>query len=215
MTAPVFLAGHSAGGAHVYQYAYSRIMRGLPVDGIYTLAPARPGDEAIETILARVPVIRALHNGRDIVPRVPVDLKLFNEEYVQPHVLEEIHVPPVPDDPDPLTRWHHADLYAAGARMLQPSGAEAVSLADAADQVVRLYAGAAGWDWINPVDGAYWAMMVMPSGARLAVARGTVTMHDWFDNFDAVQINVMGARMSRGFWSAVEPIQDALDRQLA
>lgn len=215
MTGPVFLAGHSAGGAHVYQYAYSRLMRGLPVDGIYTLAPACPGDEAIGAAELRVPIVRALRNGRDIVPSVPVDIAWLGEQYVQPRPLEEIHQPPVPDDPDPLTRWHHVELYAAGARKLAPSLGAAVSLADAADQVVRLYSDASGWDWINPVDGAYWALKVMPGGGRLLIARGTVTMHDWFDDFDAAQISVMGARMSEGFWSGVEPVQEALDRQLA
>jgi hypothetical protein len=54
----------------------------------------------------------------------------------------------------------------------------------------------------------------MPSGAKLMIRRGTASVHDWLDDFDAIMIPVLGARMSQGFWAGVAPIESALDAQL-
>lgn len=208
----VYICGHSLGAARAYEYAFSRVKRGLRVDGIYALAPPNPGDSAIGAGLAQVPIIRALKNRRDLVPDVPVDMPLIGEEYVQPRPFEEINEPPI----GLPTLWadHSVALYVAGARKLPQYGAS-VALADAADQIARLYQDATGWDWINPVDGDYWAMKIMPNGARLMLARGSVTLRDWLDDFDATMTPVLGAKMSCGFWRGIEPVQDALDAQLS
>jgi hypothetical protein len=34
-------------------------------------------------------------------------------------------------------------------------------------------------------------------------------------DFDAIQIPVLGAQMSRGFWSGVQPVESVMDQQLA
>lgn len=213
MSGEVFIAGHSLGAARAYEYAYSRVMRGLRVDGIYALAPPNPGCAAIGAALAHVPVVTAVKNGRDLVPDVPVDIELLGEQYVQPRPFVEIHEPPAPGDVDFLARWHRTGLYVAGVHKLQATGA-AIELAPAADLVARLYLDADDWDWINPVNGAWWAMRRMPSGARLMIARGSATLLDWLDDFDATMVDVMGARMSAGFWAGIEPVQDMLDAQL-
>lgn len=214
MTGPVYIAGHSLGAARAYEYAYSRVVRGLRVDGIYALAPPNPGCSAIGLALAAIPNVRSIKNGRDLVPDVPVDIEWAGEEYVQPRPFEEINEPPPADDHDFLARWHHIGLYVAGVRKL-PGTDAAIALPDAADQVARLYLDATGWDYIHPVDGSYWAMQTMPSGARLLIPRGSVTLHDWLDDLDAGMVHVLGARMSAGFWAGVVPVQDMLDGWLA
>src|SRR5580692_5534659 len=91
---PVFIAGHSLGGQRAFQYAYSRIKRGLRVDAIYALAPSRPGDKAIGQILwaARAGMtVRSLKNRRDYVPSLPVSIELIGEEFCQPWPLDEIN----------------------------------------------------------------------------------------------------------------------------
>lgn len=218
MTVPIFIAGHSLGGARAFQYAYSRIKRGLRVDGIYALASPNPGDKAIGQILfanRAGMTIRSLKNRRDLVTDVPVDIVLIGEEYVQPWTFDEINEPPVGNDYDPIFADHHIGLYQAGARKVPDNPGVAVSLADAADQIARLYQTDEGWDWINPTNGAYWAMKVMPSGARLMIPRGTVTVREWMQDLDAAQTFVLGAKMSRGFWQGVAAIEPELDRVLA
>jgi hypothetical protein len=212
MPGEVYIGGHSLGAAEAYEYAYSRIKRGLRVDGIYCLAPPRPGDSALaNTLLASVKVARALKNRRDIVPSVPVDIAWMNEEYVQPYPFEEIDEKPATAG---LFADHNVHLYEAGAQKLKPLGVS-VEINAAAVQIARLYAEITGWDWINPVNGRYWAMKVMPSGAKLMIRRGSVTVEDWLADFDAIQIPVMGARVSQGFWAGVAPVESALDQQLA
>jgi pimeloyl-ACP methyl ester carboxylesterase len=212
--APVFIAGHSLGAARAFLYAWSRIKRGLRVDGIYALASPHPGDHTIaETISVSGPIVRSLVNGRDYVPYLPIDLEEIGEEYVpgaQPW--QVINEPPTTPGLK-LDAWHAIALYQAAARKLPPTGG-AVELGDAADEVACLYVDTAGWDWINPVDGAYCAMKVMPTGARLVVFRGTITAHEWLQDFDAVQIQVMGARVSQGFWAGVAAVEDRLDETL-
>jgi hypothetical protein len=149
MTGEVYVGGHSLGAARAYEYAYARVKRGLRVDGIFALAPPNPGDQTIGAALASVPLIRSLKNGRDIVPDIPVDIKWLGEQYVQPRPFEELDERPASNDLDFLARWHHVQLYVAGAKkLMEPGGA--VTLADAADQIARLYADPSGWDWINP-----------------------------------------------------------------
>jgi pimeloyl-ACP methyl ester carboxylesterase len=210
MTGEVYIGGHSLGAAEAYEYAYSRLKRGLRVDGIYCLAPPQPGDSVLAAGLAGVPVVRALHNRRDIVTSVPIDLKWLGEEYVQPRPLEQIDEKPASPG---LFKDHSVLLYAAGAQKLPPLGVS-VEIGPAAAEIARLYVDATGWDWISAVDGLYWAMKVMPSGAKLMIRRGTASVHDWLDDFDAIMIQVMGARVSRGFWAGVESIQLELDAQL-
>jgi hypothetical protein len=212
MTGEVYIGGHSLGGAEAYEYAFSRIKRGLRVDGIYCLAPPRPGDSTLaNTLLASVKVARALKNRRDIVPSVPVDIELLDEEYVQPYPLIEINEKPTTFG---LDADHNIALYVAGAQKLKPLGVS-VEIGEAAIQIARLYTDTTGWDWISTVNGRYWAMIVMPSGAKLMIRRGSVTLRDWLDDFDAVQIPVMGARVSQGFWAGVAPMESVMDQQLA
>lgn len=218
ITAPVFIGGHSLGAAHAFLYAWSRIKRGLPVAGIYALASPNPGDSTIRQTLESHQAINgltvsSLWNGRDYVPGVPIDIELFDEDYARPWADTEIYEVP-PDRPIKLDAWHGIALYQAGAHKLPPSGA-AVELGTGADLIARLYQTADGWDWISPVDGAYWAIKILPNGARLAIARGSVTLADWLDDFDARQIVVMGARVSEGFWRGVAAAQEALDAHLA
>jgi pimeloyl-ACP methyl ester carboxylesterase len=212
MTSEVYIAGHSLGAAEAYEYAFSRIKRGLRVDGIYCLAPPRPGNSVLaNTLLSSVKTARSLKNRRDIVPSVPIDIEWLGEEYVQPYPFEEIdEKPPAPG----LFADHSILLYAAGAQKLKPLGVS-VEIAEAATQIARLYADTTGWDWINPVNGRYWAMKIMPSGAKLMIRRGSVTVEDWLMDFDAIQIPVLGAAVSRGFWSGVQPVESAMDYQLA
>ena len=103
----------------------------------------------------------------------------------------------------------------AGAKKIPDNPGVAITLGDAADQIALLYNTAIGWDWIQPIDGAYWAMRNMPNGAKLMIARGSVTPLDWLCDFDAQEIVVQGAKMSRGFWSGIGPYEDALDAALA
>jgi pimeloyl-ACP methyl ester carboxylesterase len=217
---PVYIGGHSLGGQRTYQYAYSRLTRGLRVDGIYALAPPMPGVGVIgNTFRAHQATmsIRGLWNQRDIVPRVPVDMELLNEEFEQPWTLIETDEPPTAAtrkfiDIDP---YHNIALYVAGAKKIPDDPGVAIKLGDAADLIERLYNTADGWDWINPVNGSYFAMKIMPNGARLMIPRGTQTALEWLQDFDAFQIPVLGARMPRGGWSGVAAVQDQLDAQLA
>lgn len=211
MSGEVYLGGHSMGGAEVYEYAYSRLIRGLRVDGIYALAPAQPGDSVLAAALARVPVIVPLKNRRDIVPSLPIDIAFLDEEYIQPRPLVEINEMPTSGG---IFADHAVSLYLTGALKLPPIGVS-VEIGPAAEQIARLYCDATGWDWINAVDGRYWAMKVMPSGAKLMIRRGTETPLDFLDDFDATMISVLGARMSKGFWAGIQPIEGALDLALA
>lgn len=207
---PIYITGHSLGGSEAYLYAFSRLMRGLRADGVYAFAPARPGDNYIGQCFAAHPevVIQAFRNHRDIVPELPVARKLLHERYEQPILLTEL------DEPggDPF-KDHSSELYLRGALKLPKTNAP-VSAAQAATAVVHLYNTPTGWDWINAIDGQYWAMKVLENGARLLVARGTHVPLDILRDAEVDQVKVMGARVSRGFWKGVESVQDELDAQL-
>ena len=215
---PIFIAGHSLGAARAWEYAYSRLFRGLRVDGVYALAPPRPGNHMISVEISAHSErlsLRSLWNLRDIVPAVPIDLELLNEEFEQPWPTVEITEPPtdpkyIDIDPD-----HNISLYVAGAKKIPDDAGVAITLGDAADQIQRLYQTTDGWDWINAVSGSYFGMKVMPNGAKLMMPRGTITAKEWLMDFDAIQIDVLNARMSRGFWSGIAAVQDELDAQLA
>jgi hypothetical protein len=215
---PTIICGHSLGAARAYLYAFSRIKRGLPVDGVYCLASPRPGDKVIGETFSANMLVRSIKNGADIVPDVPPSIP-FIQEYSQPRPFESIYEPPAAGDDDPLSRWHHIQLYVAGCHKLPlVSGVHdnpAVTLANAADQIQMLYNTDQGWDWINPVSGSYWAMRIMPNGAKVMIARGSITATDWVDDFDAVQETVLGARVSSGFWSGIGSIENELDKALA
>ena len=207
MTAPVWIAGHSLGAARALLYAYARVVRGLRVDGVYALAPPQPGSGAIGLMLARVPVVRAFRNRRDPVPLVPAHVGWLGEDYAQPHELEALNEAPAGGG---LFADHHVGLYVDGINKLATDG----GARDAAAEVARLYVDRDGWDWAHLVDGQYWAMRVMPCGARLMIARGSKTALDWLDDFEAVQVSQFGARVSAGFWAGVGPVLGALDGAL-
>jgi hypothetical protein len=214
LSGAVFLAGHSLGAARAILYGWSRLRRGLRVDGIYAFAPPNPGDRFIgETYglggFSHI-VKRSFKNRRDLVCDVPVDRLTLGEEYVQPWPLEEMN------EPSPgIGPWsdHYMQLYWQGAHKLPLTGA-AIEVAMAADQVANLYRTVEGWTWSNPIDGQVWAMLEMGDRGRLMMARGTQTELDWLDDFDAIQVKVMGARVSEGFWRGVAAVQDQLDAQL-
>jgi pimeloyl-ACP methyl ester carboxylesterase len=214
LSGAVFLAGHSLGAARALLYAWSRLRRGLRVDGVYAFAPPNPGDRFIGETYAlggfSHVVKRSFKNRRDLVCDVPVDRLTLGEEYVQPWPLEEMN------EPSPgIGPWsdHYMQLYWQGAHKLPLTGA-AIEPGAAADQVVALYQGLTGWDWCDPTDGQVWALRNL-NGAKLMIARGSATELDWLDDFDALQTTVMGARVSEGFWRGVAAVQDQLDLQLS
>jgi len=58
-------------------------------------------------------------------------------------------------------------------------------------------------------------MKIMPSGAKLMIRRGSKTGTDWLaEDLDFTQIDVFGAKVSRGFWKSVASVQNQLDAQL-
>ena len=109
-----------------------------------------------------------------------------------------INEPPPITDTDTLARWHHIELYVAGVHKL-PEHNNQLTIAAAVDQVARLYQTPNDWDWIHPIDGRYCAMKKL-GDAKLAIFRGSVTVHDWLDDFEAIQISELGAKVSKGFW---------------
>ena len=217
---PVFIAGHSLGAAEAALYARSRVKRGLRVDGLYMFACPRPGDGRIGADLhGVVPVMRSLKNEGDGVTDVPLDVHVSSLGWDYDDVIpfETFQKPPPLTDflLDPFFAHHHIAHYVAGTYGL-PAGPGAIGVNEAVDQVNRLYDTADGWTWINPVDGFYWAMWTAPTGAKLMIRRGSKTGRDWFgQDFDFGQIDVQGAKVSRGFWSGIEPIENELDAALA
>jgi hypothetical protein len=140
-------------------------------------------------------------------------MAFLDEDYEQPWPLEAIDETPLPGS-DIIFGRHQVCLYEAGCAKL-PQGNGPILLGHAAHEIARLYDDPTNWSWINPVDGLYWAMIKI-NGARLMIRRGSHTRTDWFrEDFNAVEIPVLGARMSRGFWMGVAPVQEKLDAALA
>lgn len=213
----VYIGGHSLGAARACLYAYARLKRGLPVDGLYVFGCPNPGNHVIGLELASLSIFRSVKNRRDLVTDVPVDMELLNEEYVPARVFEECNAVPPSTDPWGPFRDHHIQLYQSGCRTLPIYPNASLSLVDAVDMVANLY----GYDkpkhprtWLHSEDGRYWGMYLMPNGDKFIVARGSTTELDWLDDFDALQVDVMNARMSRGFWDGVGPIMGLLDQAL-
>jgi thioesterase domain-containing protein len=205
--APVYILGHSLGAVRAWQAAWSRVKRGLPVAGVFALAPPNAGDSSIRRTMEAHQAInglvaRSLLNGRDIVPDVPPDMRLFGEEYVQAWDLTEIWQPPAAGAPPSLDPWHAIALYQAGATSLPPVGG-ALELAAAADLIAQLYKQADGWDWAHELNGEYCVGHIASSGARCAIYRGSITELDWRLDFDFSKTTVMGAGLPAGFWRGV------------
>jgi hypothetical protein len=212
--APIFFCGHSLGASRAILAAWSRLKRGLRVDGVYAFAPPNPGDSSIGAEFWKRPTIvtQTLKNRRELVMDVPVDIEFLHEEYDQPWSATEINEYTRGFDTWGPFRDHRKELYVRGAGKISIDAP--VTVAQASELAARIYDTADGWDWINPVDGQWCAIKTMPSGAKLVTYRGSQTEIDWLDDFDACQITVMGSRVSQGFWRGVEASQDAVDAQL-
>lgn len=217
----IFIVGHSLGAAEASLYAYSRVKRGLPVDGVYVFGCPRPGNSALGSALASVPIWRSIRNAcggfpdYDLVTVVPFDIEPVLD-YAQPAPFETIAEPPAPDDPWLLFRYHHSQLYQAGCRKLVATGSgTAVELVEAIDAVQDLYDGTGVWSWTHFVDGEYCAIRTNAAGARMLVFRGSTTELDWMHDLDTMQVELHGAKVSRGFWAGVGPQEAELDAALA
>lgn len=218
MSDEVYIAGHSLGGADALLYAYSRVKRGLRVDGVYAFASPRPGNRAIADGLVASGVL-SVQNADDDVTWVPFDAHAgeMGWDYVDGAPFKVIRQPASWSDflLDPFFCHHHIALYQAGVHAQIAANGYPVGVNEAVDEVARLYDTADGWNWINPVDGLYWAMQRLPNGARLMIRRGSKTGRDWLtEDFDFSQTEVYGAKVSKGFWSGVGPVQDKLDQAL-
>lgn len=219
MSGERYVIGHSRGGAVAYLYAYSRLMRGLRVDGVYAWAPARPGNHVITDQFKGLGLqARAFHNVADPVdpvPDTPLDLPAIDEEYEQPIAFETFKQPSPNGDDWGLLASHHFELYRQGCKNLN-QGTWSLSLNQACDLTARLYADPVhGWDMVIPVEGSYWVTLALPSGGKVAISRGSTTGIDWIDNFKAWQIDRLGARVSAGFWVGVAAVETELDAALA
>jgi len=216
---PVFITGHSLGAARAALYAWSRLRRGLRVDGVYLFGCPHPGDRFVaETyglggLVDKVKKL-SLWNRRDPFPALPIDLEFLGEEYVPAFEHEECNEEPLPLDPWGPFADHHSELYDAAAKRWPKIADAAAQPADASGLVLRLYRTSDGWDWVNPVEHAWCAVQQLPSGAKMGVWRGTADEKDWLDDFDFSQIGVMGARVSEGFWKGVALAGDMMDERL-
>src|ERR1019366_1400307 len=154
MDSPIYIAGHSLGGAETWQYAFSRLKRGLRVDGVYAFASPMPGDNYIGELFAASPgvIFQSVRNNRDPVPGLPINLKTFHERYEQPIKFTEIIEPGAPsENPNLIARWfenhfadHHIDLYIAGVSKLKSIDAP-VSIVEAAQACADLYSNTPPW----------------------------------------------------------------------
>lgn len=215
----VYVTGHSLGGPEAILYAWSRVRRGLPVDGVYVFGCPRPGDAELGVLMSHVPIMRSIRNAcggfpdYDLVTAVPFDIEAFLN-YANCAPFEDIAEPAAPDDPWSLFRYHHSQLYLAGCAKLPPTGSGAnVELMDAIQAVQDLYDGVGPWSWTNFIDGQYCAVRTF-DGAKLAAFRGSATTLDWIRDLDTTQTDLYGAKVSRGFWACPSAVQAALDREL-
>lgn len=222
----VFIAGHSLGAAEACIYAFSRARRGLPVIGVYVFGCPRPGDHTLGAAVASAPVWRSIRNAKpspaffldhDLITDDPPDMPLLDDRYSQMAPFEDCHAPPAGGDPWGPFAWHHIQLYQQGCRALPPTGpGTGVELVEAVDAVADLYNNAGRWDFEHFIDGQYWGGRIMPSGAKLLIARGSVTELDWRHDFESItQTDFLGARVSTGFLAGVVPAGRALDAWLA
>lgn len=215
MTNKVFIVGHSLGGAEAYGYAHSRVRRGLPVTGVYAFEPPNFGNRVVGNVLrAQIPLVIGTKNCRDLVCDVPPENELLLplEEYVQPVPFLPLNKPGA--GLDFLFRDHHIDLIQAGVHAL-PQSTKPPYFDRIIDLVAQLYENDQGWDWINPVDGVYWAMQRLDVDAVALIRRGSKTGKDWLtEDFRFDQRDWYGARASVGFCAGIEPVQDRLDAAL-
>jgi hypothetical protein len=221
MTGAIYIAGHSLGAAEACLAAWSRIRRGLPVAGVYTFGCPRPGNSELGVVLSHVPIWRSIRNDcghlpdYDLVTAVPFDVEAWLD-YAQPAPFEAVAEQPAPNDPWLMFRYHHIELYAAGCAKLPPTGSGAgVELMDAVTAVQDLYDGTGDWTWTHFVDGQYCAIRTFTNGDKLLVFRGSETELDWIHDLETLQLDLFGAKVSRGFWSGPEAVQAAVDAVLA
>jgi Lipase (class 3) len=216
----VFLGGHSLGASDAALEAYSRVRRGLPLDGLFLFACPRPGDHVVWDTLAaaKVPILSVV-NDQDGVCDVPFDVHVqqLGWSYERAPIAPEIFEAPSFADflADPFFAHHHIQLYQRGTNKLE-AGSLAITNQQAVAQVARLYdPSTAGWDWINTTDGLYWGMVKI-GDARLMIRRGSKTGTDWLnEDFDFNEIDLYGAKVSQGFWAGVGPIESELDKALS
>lgn len=215
-----FIAGHSLGAADAALYAYSRVKRGLRVDGVFLFACPRPGNAVIGANLKNAAIpLRSIRNLGDGVPDVPLDVHAaqFGWAYANVAPFEMIDEPPsfAAFMADPFFAHHNISLYQMGAHEL-PQGSLDITLGQAVDEVARLYTDTTDWNWISTANGLYWSMVRFPNGASLIIRRGSVTGRDWLgEDFDFNEIGLFDARVSNGFWLGVGPIENELDATVA
>lgn len=202
----IYIAGHSLGAARAALYAFSRIKRGLPVDGVFLFGCPRPGDAVIRDTLAGVPV-RSVKNGDDPITDVPLDVELLDLEYLNVRPFEHVSEPYTPN----LQDWgpfnaHHIELYQEGCKALPDNG----TLLGAVQAVYDLYNLLGDWKMTHQENGRYWGERKVGND-RFLVARGSTTAYDWVEDFRFAQQPVYGAQVSEGFWDGVGPIMELLD----
>lgn len=203
----IYIAGHSLGAARAALYAFSRLKRGLPVDGVFLFGCPRPGDSAIRDALATIPV-RSVKNSGDPVTDVPLDVELLDLEYLDVRQFEQVNQPYTPN----LEDWgpfnpHHIELYQEGCKTLPDNG----TLLVAVQAVYDLYNLLGTWGMTHQENGRYWGSRRVGNDLFL-VARGSTTAYDWVEDFRFAQQEVYGAQVSEGFWDGVGPIMGLLDQ---
>lgn len=215
----IWLNGHSLGGPTAILYGLSRVARGLPLTGIYTFAPASPGEAKIAKALTDAGVaLVTVKNGPDYVTDVPFHEAIGDLDYDPALPWPEwlrITQNPMPHDFDLLFRWHHIALYHTGVHLMLTNDAP-VTIQDAVDACLDLYAGIPiGFDWVDTIDGQYWGMRKI-GDAKLLTRRGSTTGVDWIlEDLDFVQEVHHGLKTWRGAGKGVWPALDKLDAALA
>lgn len=205
----VYITGHSLGAARAALYAYSRVVSGLPVSGLFLFGCPNPGNRMIGKLLSSIPVY-SYKNRRDLVTNVPIDLEFLNEEYLPVTRFYELNEPAPATDAWGIFSDHHSELYQAGIQKMFQQPKLTVTPLDAINAVVDLYNNKGVWSWTHFVDAEYCAAKEFPD-SKLMVFRGSTTALDWIDDFDAFQTTVLGARMSNGFWNGICKILTDLD----
>lgn len=214
MSKEVFISGHSLGAARACLYAWSRIKRGLHVDGVYVFGCPNPGNHFLQNAVRYAQTWRSIKNGHDLVPDVPVEFPLLGIEYVQMKPFEETNEPPHKGDTWGPFSWHHIELYQAGVAKLPPTGNNVhIELNDAVNSCADLYANTGNWDMVHSVNGQYFGTRTI-NGAKLIVFRGSTTSLDWMNDLEATQVTAYDSKVSVGFWNGVNPIATYIDSLL-